>query len=46
MLPLVPNIRDFDSIHSNATYSNSDLEDFVHGFEQVVHLFEELASNL
>jgi hypothetical protein len=41
VLPLVPDISDDDSMHSNATYSNSYLEDFVHVFEEVVQPDEE-----
>jgi hypothetical protein len=41
VLPSVPDIRDDDSIHSDATYSDSDSEDFVHGVEQVVQPDEE-----
>jgi hypothetical protein len=41
VLPSVPDIRDDDSIHSDATYSDSDSEDYEHGVEQVVHPDEE-----
>jgi hypothetical protein len=41
VLPSVPNIRDDDSTNSDATYSDIDLEDFVHADEQVVKPNEE-----
>jgi hypothetical protein len=41
VLPSVPDIRDDDSIHSDATYSDSDSKDFVHGVEKVVQPDEE-----
>jgi hypothetical protein len=44
VFPSVPNIRDDDSIHSTATYSDS--KDFVHGDEQVVQPNEETTSKL
>jgi hypothetical protein len=40
-LPLVPDIGDDDSIHSDATYSDSNLEYYVHGLEQVVRPYED-----
>jgi hypothetical protein len=33
VLPSIPNIRDDDSIHSNATHSDSYIKDFVHRVE-------------
>jgi hypothetical protein len=44
VLPSIPDIKDDDSIHSDATYSDS--EDFVHGDQHVVQLDEESASKL
>jgi hypothetical protein len=41
VLPLFPDIRDDDSTHSNATYSDTYLEDFVHVYEKVVQTNEE-----
>jgi hypothetical protein len=41
VLPSVADIRDDDSIHSDATYSNSYSKDFVHGVEQVVQSDDE-----
>jgi hypothetical protein len=46
VLPLVPDINDDDSMHSNDTYSDSYLEDFVHGFEKVVQPDEESSLEL
>jgi hypothetical protein len=46
VLPSVPDIRDDDSTHSDATYSDTDSKDFVHADEQVVHPNEEPASEL
>jgi len=46
LLPLVLDISDDDSIHSIDTYSNYDLEDFVHVFEQVVQPDEESSLEL
>jgi hypothetical protein len=46
VLPLVPDIRDDDSIHSDATYSDLDSEDSIYGFEQVVQPYEEPAPEL
>jgi hypothetical protein len=42
MLSSVPDIKDDDSIHSDATYSDSDSEDSIHGFDHVVQPYEEL----
>ena len=36
VLPSVPDIRDDDSTHSDATYSDIDSNDFVHANEQLV----------
>jgi hypothetical protein len=41
VLPLVVDIRDDDPIHLNATYSDSDSKDSVHGVEKVVYPDEE-----
>jgi hypothetical protein len=41
VLPLVLDIRDDDSTHSYATYSDTDSEDSFHAYEQVVHPNEE-----
>jgi hypothetical protein len=46
MLPLVPNIRDDDSKHSDATYSNTNSEDFVPADEKVVQPNEETSSKI
>jgi hypothetical protein len=46
VLPSVPNIRDDDSRHSDATYSDTDLEDSVHADAQVVQPNEEPSSEL
>jgi hypothetical protein len=46
VLPLAPDIRDDDSTHSDATYSNTDSKYFVHVDEQVVQPNEEPASEL
>jgi hypothetical protein len=36
VLPLVPDIRDDDSTHSDVTYPDTYLEDYVHADEKVV----------
>ena len=36
VLPSVPDIKDDDSTHLDATYSDIDSEDFVHAYAQVV----------
>jgi hypothetical protein len=46
VLPSVPNIRDDDSTHSNATYSDTDSKDFVYANEKVVQPNEEPTSEL
>jgi hypothetical protein len=46
VLPLVPNIIDDDSIHSNATYLELHSEGSIHGVEQVVQPDEEPTPNL
>jgi hypothetical protein len=46
LLPSAPDIRDNDSIHSDATSSDSNSKDFVHGVELVAQLYEELAQEL
>jgi hypothetical protein len=46
VLPSVPDIRDDDSTHSDATYSDTNLEDSVHADEQVVQPNEEPTSKL
>jgi hypothetical protein len=46
VLPSVLDIKDDDSTHSNATYSNTGLEDYVHVDEKVVNPNEEVASEL
>ena len=46
MLPSVPDIRDDDSTHSNATYSDKNSEDFVHADEKVVQPNEDPTSKL
>jgi hypothetical protein len=46
VLPSVPDIRDDDSTHSDATYSNTDSKDFVHAYERVVQPNEEPMSEL
>jgi hypothetical protein len=44
LLPSFLDIRDDDSIHSDATYSDSD--DYTHGDKMVVHPDEEPTPNL
>jgi hypothetical protein len=46
VLPSVPDIKDDDSTHSNATYSDTDSEDYLHVDEKVVHPNEEPMSEL
>jgi hypothetical protein len=46
VLPLVPDIRDDDSTHLDATYSDTDSEDYVHADEQVVQPNEEATSEI
>jgi hypothetical protein len=46
VLPSVPYIRDDDSTHSDATYSDKDSDDFVHVDERVVQPNEKISLDL
>jgi len=46
VLTSVIDIKDDDSTHSNATYSDTDSKDFVDADEQVVHPNEEIILEL